>query len=196
MRAPATMLLVLALVPGCDVRPTTIDECDTFILADLAVHEFAITASTPVAGRAFDLRSDAPGSHLLEIGLGLDASNRSVDDDCVVAVYVGNEEPDADALPDLPLGEAPPPSIDGLGDLVVALNVPRDWGETDTASAYVQQLTTGPDSVLLYATVATCGDASIELVLAFWGDYCLLDDADEEDPEKVGVDSFESTRIW
>lgn len=195
MRALVAIPLVVALLPGCG-GPTTLDECDTFILADLAVHETAITASQPNAGEAFDLRSGAPGSHLQDIGLGLEASNRSSEIDCVMAVYVSDQEPDPEALPVLPLGEAPPEAIEGLGELVVALHVPRDWGETDSVTAYVEQLAAGPAPVQLYATLATCGDATLELILEFWGDYCLLDDADEEDPEKVGVDTFESTKIW
>ncbi len=196
MRAAATGLLILAVVAGCDGRPTTIDECDTFVLVDLALHETAVTASQPHAGEAFVLRSDAPGSHLVELSLDLDASNRSADIDCVAAIYVGDAEPDPDALPELPLGEAPPSTVEGLGELAGALHVPRDWGETDTATAYVEQLASGPDPIELYVTVATCGEATVELTLEFWGDYCLLQEADEDDPEKVGLGSFTSEKIF
>ena len=196
MRFLAAFLPTLAFLAGCDGRPTTLEECDTFILTDLAVHETAITAGQPNPGEAFDLHSDAPGSHLVDIGLWVDASNRSPDTDCVVALYLGGEVPDPEALPDLPLGEAPPESIAGLGELAAAIHVPRDWGETDTASAYVEQLASGPDPVELYVTVATCGEATVEVTLEFWADYCLLDDRDDADPEKVGLESFESVKVW
>ncbi len=196
MRTTVWLPLACVALIGCDPGPNALAECDTFILPDLAIHDVTVTTEPEVTGAAFELRSAAPGAHLLDVSVFLELHGRSSDHDCVVALYLGEDVPDAAALPELPLGETPPATIDGLGTLAATLHVPRDWGGTDGATTYVEHIAGGPEPIQLHASLATCAEGALDVHLEFWGEYCLLDDADEGDPEKVAIDSFSSQQVW
>ncbi len=91
--------------------------------------------------------------------------------DCPVALYLSQEEPEEGATVVLDAAEGAPASVDGLGNLVWAANLPRAYdGWTSPLYGDIEvEGVVGSSSGSFFLSVATCGDAGVtgEFEVAF-----------------------------
>ncbi len=105
--------------------------------------------------------------------------NRSTTTDCMLALYISNEEgvPSAELLPALDPGVTPPASVEGLGNLEFAVILPYEREHSQAMggefalelSAYHDDLESGAPITF---TAVTCDDSDISMQLSFWYGWC------------------------
>ncbi|MFZ5480734.1 MAG: hypothetical protein ACOZNI_28495 [Myxococcota bacterium] len=174
---------MILLLLGCVYDDGSFSECMLQTSYDC---ERVAWAATERPGAAFELVAGA-GVGDMSVHLTLAANNPSATEDCLVAVYAGEEEPDPDALAPLDAAAGAP---DRLGDArrIDQANLAHEWG-TDTADG-VARWDTGwdvgrdPDDLYVslswvlthrqvhtWVTLATCGTVPIEGEVLAWAEY-------------------------
>lgn len=137
--------------------------------------ETGLTPDSATNGLALAFSREDPGEGFLSVYSDLKLTNRSADADCVVAVYVDEDPPDPEALfvPDAQV--YPPETVEGLGQLVDADNIPHLWDEQATVfEARWEEEQRSPeeerDPVEGYLSVVTCAspDLSVTAYLNGW----------------------------
>ncbi len=100
---------------------------------------------------------------LLEIETRFSLVNNDPGRDCPVALYLSQEEPEEGATVVLDAADGPPASVDGLGNLVWAANLPRayDGYASPLYGAIEVEGAVGSEKGSFYLSVATCGDAGV-----------------------------------
>jgi hypothetical protein len=101
---------------------------------------------------------------LLEFETRFSLVNGDPGRDCPVALYLSQEEPEEGTTVVLDVTEGPPASVEGLGNLVWAANLPRAFDGTTTRlfGAIEVDGVVGSKSGSFYLSVATCGDAGVK----------------------------------
>jgi hypothetical protein len=100
---------------------------------------------------------------LLEFETWFSLTNDDPGRDCPVALYLSQEEPEEGATVVLDATAGAPASVDGLGKLVWAANLPRAYDGDDSPlfGAIEVEGAVGSQSGSFYISVATCGDAGV-----------------------------------
>jgi hypothetical protein len=100
---------------------------------------------------------------LLELETRFSLVNNDPGRDCPVALYLSQEEPEEGTTVVLDAAEGPPATVEGLGNLVWAANLPRayDGYASPLYGAIEVEGTVGSKSGSFFLSVATCGDAGV-----------------------------------
>lgn len=187
------MALVGAASDGCDAGGGGAPDCDSWDADyyDSGVVEAVLPPEVGVV--AWRLAAEDPGDALLAVSGQLDIVNPT-EQDCLVAVYVGQD------LGDLPedLGpidaDAPPPEVHPeLGERVLLANLAREWSTVDSQGVW---LDLGADlPVDQSITVLGCGSGGVEISLELWADYCDSSEASGAWEDEVHPEDFSLVRL-
>jgi len=184
MRAPrlSSMLPFLVLVlAGCPPGPGQLEDPEELIddgcdenWIGTTVHDqtFKLPPYAPAPGLAWSVEWTVPVEFYGGVGSRLRIDNHDPDQDCMVAFYVGDEEPWPEALPALPLGEEPPPVVDGLGELADRASVPRAWDGNGTWDSGYVALSTDDQPGMRYLTLAACEGADLTVGIETYARHC------------------------
>jgi hypothetical protein len=171
--------MIALLLGGC---PVPLD-CPSFETlegrgAQLTIHEeAAAVVRVAVSDQGDDFHA---------LYTAFQVTNQDPDRDCVVAVYVSEVEPDLGIVVPLdPVENVPADHVDGLGDLLAAMNLPPASGESLSGGAQIL------DHVgEAFVTVVTCGDAPVSAAFTFTSEWVVTEegaDCDGVPEERVTV---------
>lgn len=116
--------------------------------------------------------------------LDYDITNVSDHQDCVVAVYVSDTEPDPSVIePVDPVENIPADRVVGLGTLVDAANLPPNTSWDDAMTGRTIGLIGSDDARERFITVVTCGDAPIDVWMSVYAEWAVQEDGGDCDGE-------------
>lgn len=150
---------------------------------------FESTYTDGVAFTMFDDTASVVGVKVIDRGtdfrpayLDYDISNLSDHQDCVVAVYLSETEPDLSAiLPLDPVENIPADRVVGLGELVQAANLPPNTSWDDAMTGRSLRLMGEADRRQRFVTVVTCGDAPIDVWMSVYAEWAVQEDGGDCD---------------
>jgi hypothetical protein len=153
----------------------------------------SLEAEIDASGAAsFLAHSEATGAWLSSLSMEASVYNPT-DEDCLVAVYVDDAPADPGGVVALDVGSPVPDELDGIGRLVEAANLARNYlGEPDyllTSGVAVER--PAPDApVDASLTVLTCGTPGIVVAAAPRVAYCNTSEASEQYVGWLADDAF------
>jgi hypothetical protein len=129
---------------------------------EYAHDQFFSIQSVDEDGVSFEVFWDGE-QELLEFETRFSLVNDDPGRDCPVALYLSQDEPEEGTIVVLDATERPPSSVEGLGNLVWAANLPRayDGSVSPLYGAIEVDGTVGSKSGSFFLSVATCGNAGV-----------------------------------
>ena len=119
------------------------------------------TDASGLAVRSKDLTGKPNADTIKKVMAWVKVSNESVEEDCVVALYATTDTPDPSALPDLDPETSPPSEIEGLGELIGAVNLSANRTDWPDYEEFLVELPTVESGEQLSIVVATCAHGEV-----------------------------------
>ena len=154
------MIFLYLMVANCIVDRDEI--CGYGDRDEYAYDQFFSIQSVDEDGVSIEVFWDGD-QELLEFDTRFKIVNDDPGRDCPVALYLSQEEPEEGTTVVLDATGGPPTSVEGLGNLIWAANLPRayDGFVSPLFGAIEVEGTVGTKSGSFFLSVATCGNAGV-----------------------------------
>ncbi len=154
------MILLYLMIATCIVDRDEV--CGYGERDERSVAQWFTLQSVDEDGVSFEVFWDGD-QDLLTLDTRFSLVNEDPGRDCPVALYLSQEEPVEGTTVVLDAADGAPATVDGLGDLVWAANLPRayDGYASPLYGAIELKEAEGEESGSLYLSLAICGDAGV-----------------------------------